>query len=233
MKTAIILAGGFGTRLRSVVTDVPKPMAPIRGRPFLEILLTYWRKQGIEHFILSIGYMAHVIQNHFGQRWQDCTISYSVESEPLGTGGAIFLACKPINDEESFLVLNGDTFFPIDMKSFEEFHILKKSDVTLGVFQSNDTKRYMGLSTNYSHRITSLHNKDITQGHLVNGGIYAIKKSTLRDLEISNEMPQSWENYTLPNLLADKKNLFAKAYAREFIDIGLPDDYERAQNILY
>ena len=141
IETAIILAGGKGTRLKKIVSDVPKPMAPINNRPFLEYLMDYWINQGISKFILSVGYLNEVITNHFGNSYGSAQIEYVFESSPLGTGGGLLLASKDLN--ESFLLLNGDTFFEVKLSDFYSFHKKHNSEWTMSLFRSFDIERYM------------------------------------------------------------------------------------------
>ena len=208
-------------------------MAPIKERPFLEIIMTYWRMQGIEHFILSVGYMGHVIQNHFGERWQDCQISYSIETEPLGTGGGILQACKLISSDEPFLALNGDTFFAINADEFIRFHLQNNADISLSVFSSTNTERYMGIITDPLHQIIALNAKTQAKTCLVNGGVYALNPKFMKTIEKKKITAQSWEDRCLPQFLKDHKRLFAQTYSSDFIDIGIPEDYARAQEFLF
>ena len=115
MREAVILAGGFGTRLRSAVPDLPKAMAPVAGKPFLEILLAHLEKKGIRHVILSVGYLAEIIESHFGDSFASLHISYAYEDEPLGTGGALRFAMRQCR-EDVVLALNGDTFLDVDLE---------------------------------------------------------------------------------------------------------------------
>ena len=116
MRTAIILAGGLGTRLRQLVSNVPKPMASVNGRPFLAHLMDYWIGQGITQFIISVGYLKESIINYFGNEYQGIKIEYSEEESPLGTGGGVLLAIKNIKSDDYFVLLNGDTFFEVDLR---------------------------------------------------------------------------------------------------------------------
>ena len=141
MITAVILAGGMGKRLRIAVPNLPKPMAPIKGRPFLEYLLDYWINQGVKKFILSVGYMSEVIVDHFGNNYKTAEISYSIEYQPLGTGGALFLSTKKIT--EPFLVINGDTFAEVNLKNLISFHLKKNSEWTFALHRVNENNRYM------------------------------------------------------------------------------------------
>jgi D-glycero-alpha-D-manno-heptose 1-phosphate guanylyltransferase len=230
MTTAIVLAGGLGTRLRSVVQDVPKPMAAINGKPFLELLLSYYSKQGVTRFILSVGHLAHVIQDYFGHQWQNCAIEYSIETTPLGTGGGILQASKLLTPQDkTCLAINGDTFFAIDLIKLEEFHQKKGAAITLSAFASTDIERYMGMSINIDDRIRMLNVKSQSGACLVNGGAYLINHSLLKSLANQTIAPQSWENDTLPRLLTQEVGLYAHAVDADFIDIGIPSDYQRAQ----
>ena len=116
MTSAIILAGGLGTRLRGVVPDLPKPMAPIGGRPFLEYQLDYWINQGVSQFVLSVGYLHGAIVDHFGDRYKGAKLDYVIEKTPLGTGGGFLLAAEKLGKNDPFLLLNGDTYFAVDLK---------------------------------------------------------------------------------------------------------------------
>ena len=128
---AVVLAGGLGTRLRSVLPDLPKPMAPVNGRPFLEYLLDFWISQGVEHFVLSVGYRYQAVLDHFGFSYRDIPIDYSIESKPVGTGGGLFLASEKIFSDQPFFVINGDTYFPVEANSILNFHTETKSGLTL------------------------------------------------------------------------------------------------------
>ena len=120
IREAIVLAGGLGTRLREAVPDLPKCMAPVNGKPFLHYLLTYFQQQGIERFLLSVGYKHELVSDYFASSSQDFNVSYIVENEPLGTGGGIELAMPAVKGK-NVLVLNGDTFFKIDLNRFSNF----------------------------------------------------------------------------------------------------------------
>ena len=136
MKEAIILAGGFGTRLQSVVKDVPKPMAQVAKNPYLVYLILYLKHYGIEHIVLSVGYLSEVIENYFKNEYLGIKISYSREETPLGTGGGILLSldkCK----EDDIVILNGDSFFDVDLNEFQKFHEEHNSKVSLAVREVN------------------------------------------------------------------------------------------------
>jgi D-glycero-alpha-D-manno-heptose 1-phosphate guanylyltransferase len=132
IKDAVILAGGLGTRLRSEIGEFPKVLAPVNGKPFLSFVLDYLQKNGIETVVLSVGYKAELIQQEFGENYKGLKLIYAIESSPLGTGGAMKLALEK-NKAEMLFILNGDTFFDIDLKELENFHLQNKSTCTLAL----------------------------------------------------------------------------------------------------
>mgnify|MGYP006092795629 CR=1 FL=1 len=228
MTTAIILAGGLGTRLRSVIPDLPKPMAPICGRPFIEYQLEYWIKQGINKFILSVGYKNKVISGYFGDNYKGVEIDYVIENEPLGTGGAFLLASERIANNESFLLLNGDTYFDVDLDKLKEFAIEKDADWCFSLFKTNDTERYMGMEVSDESQITSLVSGT---SFLANGGVYWVNPRILNNKLFSVGDKSSLENDFFPKVLALKNRLYGIEFLGRFIDIGIPTDYEYAQKI--
>src|SRR5262249_4174832 len=141
----VILAGGKGTRLRAEVPDLPKPLAPINGRPFLEYQMSYWIGQGVDRFVLSVGYKSESVIETVADRFGDASVIYAVEDQPLGTGGALLLARQQLKTDEAFLVLNGDTFFDLPLSDLRRFHDTRRSDWTFGLFRTTDTKRYLGV----------------------------------------------------------------------------------------
>lgn len=228
-KEAIVLAGGFGTRLQSVVKDLPKPMADVNGKPFLTYVLDYLIAYNYTHVILSVGYLHEKIEEYFGTQYKALNIQYAVEKEPLGTGGGIAFAmsfCKSNN----ILVLNGDTLFKADLFSFEQFHTKCNSQLSIVLRHVADTSRYGRVNVNNKGQILSFTEKNKASGDgTINGGIYMINREFL-------------QNLTLPQKFSFEKDLMEKYvstipfYALEsdgyFIDIGIPEDYERAQKEL-
>ena len=228
--TAVILAGGLGTRLRSVVPDLPKPMAPVAGRPFLEYLMDYWVAQGVSHFVLSVGYRKEAIIDHFGDAYRSIQVSYAIEQEPLGTGGGLLLAAQGLS--ETFLVLNGDTFFDVNLNQLEKFHKSRKSDWTFALFRSTDTSRFMGMSLNANQEITSLRVSAGEGDCLVNGGVYLVEPASLMTARLERDQKLSLEEELLPKLRSTGKRLFGLELTGDFLDIGLPRDYSRAADFL-
>ena len=230
VTTAIILAGGLGTRLKKIVQDLPKPMALIRGRPFLEYQMDFWISQGVTKFILSVGYLKQIIIDHFGDSYLSASIDYFVEDEPLGTGGALLLAAQGLT--ETFLVLNGDTFFEVDLNNFIAFHKKQQSELTLSLFKSNQLGRYMGVDLEDNGEILSLQSGGNELTLLANGGVYLVNPSALKRLNYKLYTKSSLENDLLPKFISLGVGLYGFESSAKFIDIGVPEDYYRAQKIL-
>lgn len=214
---AIVLAGGFGTRLKEVVSDVPKPMAPVNGKPFLEYLLKDLNKKGIKHVILAVGYKKEIIKEYFKNKYEDIEITYSEELVPLGTGGAIKKALKLVKEEDVFIV-NGDTFFDVDLKKMKEFHTENKSILTVAVKEMENFDRYGSLVIK-ENRIIEFEEKKKKDKGKINGGIYLIKKDLLSRMEKENF---SFEKEVLEDKKIEKHSYESEGY---FIDIGIPEDY--------
>lgn len=230
MTTAIILAGGMGTRLRSVVPDLPKPMAPVKGRPFLEHQMDYWIGQGVDRFVVSVGYMKEVIMDHFGSNYRSTTLTYAIEDEPLGTGGGLFLAAQGLN--EPFLVLNGDTFFEVDLAKLLKFHADHSADWSFSLFRTSEVGRYMGVEVKSGGEIYSLTSGTEKMGRLANGGVYLVNPSILRNKLLVPGSKLSLEDDVLPAMVAQGNKLFGLEFTGTFIDIGIPQDYFRAAEVL-
>ena len=230
VTTAIILAGGLGTRLKKVVPDLPKPMALIRERPFLEYQMDFWISQGVTKFILSVGYLNHIIIDHFGDSYHTASINYFVEDDPLGTGGALLFAAQGLT--ETFLVLNGDTFFEVDLNNLIAFHKKQQSELTLSLFKSNQLGRYMGVDLEDNGEILSLQSGGNELTLLANGGVYLVNPSALKRLNDKPYTKSSLENDLLPKFISLGVGLYGFESSGKFIDIGVPEDYYRAQKIL-
>ena len=229
-STAIILAGGLGSRLKNVLKGLPKPMAPIRDRPFLEYQMDFWISQGITRFILSVGHLNHIIIDHFGDSYHTASIDYFVEDEPLGTGGALLMAAQGL--KETFLVLNGDTFFEVDLNDLCLFHNEHNAEWTMSLFSSKDLDRYMGVELAKTGEIVVLKSKQSQIDLLVNGGVYLINPSAISRLNLNPGIKSSLEDQLLPSFLSLGGKLFGIECYGKFIDIGVPEDYYRAQKIL-
>lgn len=227
---AIILAGGFGTRLKSVVSDVPKPMAPMDedGTPFLSYLFTFLKKNGITHVVLSIGYMGDVIKQFFAKRHQDISIDYSIENTPLLTGGAIKKALSFCSDDNIF-VLNGDTFFDVNLLSMQQKHQSDNADLTIAIKEKSDFDRY-GTVIFDNQRITAFREKTYCKSGWINGGIYCMKRELLHDITLQRF---SFEKDFMEKQISNLKIVPFKSEGY-FVDIGIPEDYYLArQNLSY
>lgn len=224
---AIILAGGFGTRLRSVVSDVPKPMAPIAGRPFLELLLDHLTPYGFNHIVLSTGYMHEKIEAHFGNSYHGVDISYAIEDTPLGTGGGMRNAIRYCNDDD-VVVVNGDTLFKIDYDDLARFFHSRPTRLAVVLRQVPDTSRYGSVTTDCCDRISRFTEKAAAHGTgTINGGIYMLHRSLLEEQPLGQ--PFSFEKDILQKRYTDEA-FFAYTSGAYFIDIGIPEDYQKLIN---
>ena len=224
---AIILAGGFGTRLKTLVNDVPKSMALVNGKPFLEYILNFLSGQGIQKVILSVGYMNDAIQSQLKNHYKNILISYAIEEEPLGTGGGILNALKIVEGTRA-VVLNGDSMFRIDLNALHNLHETNKADITLALRYLEDTSRYGSVKIDQTKQITGFTEKgtEASPGY-INGGIYLINK-------------EFFNAHKFPEKFSIEKDCFEKLFSRSrmfgypargyFLDIGIPEDYMRAQD---
>ena len=232
VRTAVILAGGLGTRLRDTVPDVPKPMAPVKDRPFLELLMDFWITQGVEHFVLSVGYRHEIISKHFGGRYRDATITYVVEETPLGTGGGLLLAAQTLHENAPFLVLNGDTYFAVSLTSLSHFFHSHDADWAFSLFRSTDTKRYMAMDIGKNGRIMALTSPAENQYPLANGGVYLVHPRALKSFLAEAGKACSLEAEIFARGLSEGQRLFGLEFTGTFIDIGVPADYFRAGELI-
>lgn len=232
MTSAVILAGGLGTRLRSAVPDLPKPMAPIAGRPFLEYQLDYWIAQGVGRFVLSVGYRHEAIREHFGVRYKGAELDYAIERQPLGTGGGFLLAAEKVGREKPFLLLNGDTYFAADWGVLSAYAQEHEADWCFALFRASGDGRYMGVEVSPQGRITSLRSGAAQGARLANGGVYWVHPRVLQKGYVLPDRMISLEDDVFPGALASGQRLFGIECAGTFIDIGMPEDYQRAAALL-
>lgn len=232
MITAVILAGGLGTRLRSVVPDLPKPMAPVNGRPFLACLMDYWMQQGIQHFVLSVGYRHQSIMDYFGSNYCGSPVEYVVEDTPLGTGGGLLLAVEKLSPNDPFLLLNGDTYFAVDLARLDAFARASHADWCFSLFRTDEAGRYMGMDVAANGQIIRLKSESVGVGGLANGGVYWVHPRALRDGAFAVGRSISLENDLFPASVAAGQKLMGLEFCGTFIDIGVPADYQRAPVLL-
>lgn len=230
MTVVVILAGGLGTRLRGAVPDLPKPMAPVNGEPFLAYLMSYWIKQGATKFIISVGYKREIIINFFSERYKEVPVEFAEELTPLGTGGALILAIK--NLHQSFVLLNGDTFFEVSLQELEDFHRSKNAACSFSLFRANEVNRYGALSLNSDGKIQSLATAKGQIGQLANGGVYMIDPNVFHSSEFIPGEKYSLEDDLFPTLLNKGVPLFGFESTGNFLDIGVPKDYLKAPELL-
>jgi len=288
IKEAIILAGGFGTRLQKVVQDIPKPMADINGSPFLATLFNYLIKHGIEKVILSVGYKHEMIRSYFSNRYLPAPrlrqaglpadlsrtegrgalaqaggslkIIYAVEDTPLGTGGGIKKAAG-ISESNPVFVLNGDSFFGVDLQKLEQYHIAKKCDLTIALKPMQQIERYGSVKINKQNRIIGFKEKSAcvdpglpgTAGRqylestndeirtssfvlrtskdfgYINGGIYVLNKDIFDTINLPSKF--SFETDLLEKFY-ESYQFYGLPFDEYFVDIGIPEDYEKAKKDL-
>jgi len=224
---AIILAGGLGTRLKKLLPDIPKPMAPVAGKPFLYYIFDWIRKYPVDRIILSVGYKAESISKYFGNSVFDIPVEYVVEKKPLGTGGAVKLASER-TEGNNILILNGDTWFPVDISKLNAFHIETDSLFTVALKRMTDFDRY-GTVVLDKNRILRFNEKRYCSEGLINGGIYIAN----RDYMASWKMPEVFSlEKDILEIEAGKSVLNGMVFDDPFLDIGVPEDYLKAESIL-
>lgn len=219
---SIVLAGGFGTRLAHIVSDVPKPMAPVCGRPFLRFILDDLQKKGIDRVILAVGYKQEVIRDFFGNSYRGMELLYSPEDTPLFTGGAIKKALRMCREDRVFVV-NGDTYFDVDLTEMSRI----QAPLVIAVKRLREFSRY-GTVRVEDGQITGFAEKQPCAEGLINGGIYWMERGLLENI------PEEKFSFEQQVLEAQYDRISMMAYESEgyFIDIGIPEDYALAQETL-
>ena len=228
LKEAIILAGGLGTRLRSVVSDLPKCMAPVADQPFLKHVIRYLLSQGVEKFIFSLGYKHEMIESFLNDEFPTLHIECSVEQEPLGTGGAVYLACKRAKDNH-VLVVNGDTLFKANLKKAASFHLENNADCTLLLKPMQGFNRYGAVELDDDLIVKSFKEKQFFQTGDINAGVYLLNIEQFIDRDFPEKF--SFEKDYLEKYYSEKK-IFGLIEDSYFIDIGIPADFKKAQEEL-
>lgn len=225
----LVLAGGFGTRLRSLVNNVPKPMAPIWGKPFLEYIILNLKGMGLRKFVFCLHYKADQIKNYFrdGSRW-GVEIKYSIEKKPLGTGGAIGLLRNHL--VQTFCLVNADTYINLDLNGLMEAHQRKKPAMTMALTKVRDSARYGEVHVDKGNYIISFKEKvnsnetvKYDNEILINAGFYIIEPDIFN--YIPKSKPVSLEKEVLPLMINAKEKIMGYKYAQDFFDIGTPEDY--------
>jgi len=228
IKECIILAGGLGTRLRDAVPDLPKCMAPVAGQPFLTYVIRYLLMQGVDKFIFSLGYKHEIIEEYLADQFPTLNFQLSIEDEPLGTGGAIRLACaKTI--EKNIVIVNGDTLFKANMEELMSFHINHNAACTLALKPMHNFDRYGVVELNEDNSIKKFQEKKFYEKGHINGGVYILNVEQF----LAEELPVkfSFEKDYLEAYHA-KRKIYGIIQNEYFIDIGVPEDYNRVQQEL-
>lgn len=228
VKEAIILAGGLGTRLREAVPDLPKCMAPVAGKPFLSYVIDHLRMQGVERFIFSLGYKWGVIEEYLQKEYATLDYTSVIEDEPLGTGGAIDLAVQKASSGD-VAIANGDTLFKINLNEVSSLHSAKSAECTLALNPMQNFDRYGVVETDSEGKIISFKEKQFYENGLINGGVYLLNKEKFLNRSFPEKF--SFEKDYLEKFCTEGK-FFASMQDGYFIDIGIPEDYQKAQSDL-
>jgi D-glycero-alpha-D-manno-heptose 1-phosphate guanylyltransferase len=225
--TAVILVGGLGSRLRSVVSDRPKVLAEVSGRPFLAYILNQIAAAGITRVVLCTGYKGEQVYTTFGEAYAGIKIVYSQEQAPLGTAGALYLAL-PLIQSDPFIVFNGDSICNVDLNAYWKWHLASDSYASLVMAQVPEVQRYGSVRIDENDNILNFTEKNHTGEGMINAGIYLISLDLLKT--ISADAPVSLERDIFPGLIPGKlRGYQSKA---QFLDIGTPDAYNQAANFL-
>lgn len=228
MTSAIILAGGLGTRLRAAVADLPKCMAPVAGKPFIAYVIDHLQAEGIQHFIFALGYKNEAFLEFLSGHLQPRQYALSIETEPLGTGGAVRLACGHANGKD-VLVANGDTLFSVRLEAIMAFHKEKQADCTLSLKPMRQFDRYGVVELDSDQRIRHFREKQHYESGYINGGVYMLNKESFLREDLPGKF--SFERDYLENFFPERK-MYGIVQDEYFIDIGIPEDYERAKKEL-
>ncbi len=223
--TALILAGGLGTRLQSILPDRPKVLAPVAGRPFLSYLLDQLISTGFRHVILCSGYKGKKIRAAFGDKYGRLNIWYSQEPEPLGTGGALRFGL-PLVSTESVLITNGDSYVNCNLTDYLDWYFENEFQASLLLTYLSDTSRYGRVEVDDEGSIAKFDEKSTSHGPgWVNAGVYIFSRNLIESIPMGQ--PFSLERQFFPSLIGRGLHGFRTKGA--FIDIGTPESYARAE----
>jgi len=225
----IILAGGLGTRLRTSVPDLPKCMAPVAGNPFLKYVIDYLIDQQVDRFIFSLGYRHEYIEDFLKNKYPDLQYKIALEKEPLGTGGAIMLASK-YTSAKNVIILNGDTLFKVNIHSIMSVHEQNNASCTLSLKPMHDFDRYGVVEINKDGYIQQFQEKKYYPSGLINGGVYALNINNFNQINFPEKF--SFEKDYLESYFNTQK-MMGIIQDDYFIDIGIPEDFERASKEIF
>jgi D-glycero-alpha-D-manno-heptose 1-phosphate guanylyltransferase len=224
-KEAIILAGGFGTRLKDTIPDLPKCLAPVKGQPLLYYIITYLLDSGVDKIIFSLFYKSELVIKYLNDQFSFINYEFVIEESALGTGGALALALNKAK-KDNVVVVNGDSIFKIDLDNLFQFHKEKNASFSIALKKMLDPMRYGTVNMNEAGKILIFNEKDefIKEG-IINGGIYIVNKNIfLQNLYLSTFSLET--DYLMIETV--NKNIFGKIFENYFIDIGVPADYLKA-----
>ena len=228
IRELIILAGGLGTRLRSEVPKLPKCMAPVNSIPFIDYVVDYFLSQQVERIIFALGYRSEILIEHLSEKYSQIDICFSIDPQPLGTGGAIQLAASKAHAENVF-VTNGDTLFKADLSQLENVHLCKEAECSLTLKPMRDFDRFGVVEMDKNNQIISFKEKKHYSEGLINGGIYALNIPGLIHKKLGESF--SFEKDYLEKFVTHNK-IYASVQNEYFIDMGIPEDYRRAMEEL-
>jgi D-glycero-alpha-D-manno-heptose 1-phosphate guanylyltransferase len=220
INEAIILAGGLGTRIRETIGEIPKPMAPVNGKPFLHYLFKHLRKNNIQTVILSVGYKWEMIHKEFGNEYLGIKIKYAIEEKQLGTGGGIKQALELVEGDKVY-ILNGDTYFNIDLQTLGEYHLTNSANLTLAAKPMKNFDRYGTIEIQEDGTVLAFNEKEPKDRGIINGGIYCMNTDALEDVKS--------DSFSLETAFLEPRagtgEIKVKIFEDYFKDIGTPEDY--------
>jgi NDP-sugar pyrophosphorylase family protein len=229
MPDAVILSGGFGLRLRGVIGETAKPMAPINGRPFLELLLRQLKRHGFSRVILGVGYKYETIREYFGEQAYGLELVYSIETSPLGTGGALRQAAEYIATDD-FLVMNGDSYTNVDLTGLVRKHAGSKAAVTVVVIPETRSDAGSVVLDQNGKVINFAEKRTVAESRYLSAGIYIVNKGLVNSVPAATKI--SMEEQLFPLWLAEGRTIEASIFEGHCMDIGTPERYQKAQAAL-
>lgn len=232
MTRAIILAGGLGKRLRSVISGLPKPMATINGKPFLAYQIEQLKSFGISHVVLSIGYLGDLIMDYFKDSYNGIPITYAIEKEQAGTGGGMLLSMEKLGINESFLLMNGDTYFDFNFHLLAQLHEKSEAGITTTLLRAKITERFDRVRITDENRVISFGPEKASFNELANAGAYMIDPMVIKRYYKYRGKEISLEKEIFPSLLRAGESVFGLVGNGDFVDIGVPEDYYLASKML-
>ena len=208
-------------------------MAPVKDKPFVAYLLDYLQDQGIERVILSVGYKWNTFRNKFGSYYGNIELNYAVETRQLGTGGALLNAVNQLKHYSSFLALNGDTWFPVELEKLFSHHIRNSGDITIALTKVQNSDRFDYVQIDRFGSVTKLGIDRLSQSNnYINAGVYMISPDAIRKSMLNSDRQLSIEKEIIPQMIEAQRRCLSFVSDTEFLDIGVPEDYACATDVL-